>query len=202
MGILRAKRQFEQDPFTDLLFNSLLAFTMLFIITILFLNPPSKTGIIDPKAEFIITVKWDDKSPDDIDVWVQDPKDNIIWFRNPEIGLVHLDRDDRGLENDSLIVDGIEVINSLNQEVVTIRGNVPGQYVVNIHYYDTKTFDQANVEIRAVKVNPTLKVLYYNTLTLKDKGEEKTALRFTIDKDGEVKDINTLFKSIVKVDKL
>lgn len=202
MGILRTKRQFEQDPFTDLLFNSLLAFTLLFLITILFLNPPSKTGIIDPKAEFIITVKWDDESPDDVDVWVQDPKDNVIWFRNPEVGLVHLDRDDRGLENDSLLVDGVEVINPLNQEVVTIRGNVPGQYIVNVHYYNTKTFNQANVEIRAVKVNPTLKVLYYNTLVLKEKGEEKTALRFTIDKNGKVNDINTLFKSIVKVDKL
>lgn len=202
MAILRPKRQFEQDPFTDLLFNSLLAFTLLFLITILFLNPPAKKGIIDPKAEFIITIKWDDASPDDVDVWVQDPKGNVVWFRNPEVGLLHLDRDDRGLDNDMILVDGIEVINPLNQEVVTIRGNVPGQYIVNVHYYNTKTFNQANVEVRAVKVNPQLKVLYYNTIVLKEKGDEKTALRFTIDSNGNVSDVNTLFKSIVRVDKL
>lgn len=202
MSITRSKRQFEQDPFTDLLFNSLLAFTLLFLITILFLNPPAKLGIIDPKAEFIVTVKWDDNSPDDVDTWVQDPKGDIVWFKKPEVGLLHLDRDDRGLAKDSILVDGEEIKNPLNQEVVTIRGNVPGEYVVNVHYYDSKTSKQANVEVRAVKVNPQLKIIYYGTLVLKDKGDEKTALRFTIDKDGNVSNVNTLFKSIVEVDKI
>lgn len=199
---MRSRRDFEQDPFTDLLFNSLLAFTLLFLITIVFLNPPTKDGIVDPKAEFIITVKWDDGSADDIDVWVEDPKGNLVWFRNPEVGLLHLDRDDRGLQNDSILVDGKEVVNPLNQEVVTIRGNVPGQYIVNIHYYDSKTSRQANVEVRAVKVNPHLQVMFYKTIVLKEKGDEKTALRFTINEDGTVENINTLFKSIVRVDKI
>lgn len=202
MGILRNRRQFEEDPFTDLLFNSLLAFTLLFLITILFLNPPAKKGIIDPKAEFIITVKWDDDSPDDVDVWVEDPEGHVVWFRNTEVGLLHLDRDDRGKENDVIIVDGAEIVNPLNQEVVTIRGNVPGQYIVNVHYYRSLTSKQANVEVRAVKVNPQLKVVYYGTLILEEKGDEKTAFRFTIDEDGNVSDVNTLFKSIVRVDKL
>jgi hypothetical protein len=198
MGIRRTKREFEQDPFTDLLFNSLLAFTMLFIVTILFLNPPAKQGIIDPKAEFIITVKWDDNSPNDVDTWVEDPSGNVIWYRNPEVGLLHLDRDDRGMENDSILVNGTEVINPLNQEVVTIRGIVPGQYIVNVHYYQVKTDRQANVEVRAVKVNPRLEVVYYGNLVLTDKGEEKTAVRFTIDREGKVKEVSTLFKSLVK----
>lgn len=196
--IRRAKRDFEQDPFTDLLFNSLLAFTLLFIITILFLNPPAKTGIIDPKAEFIITVKWEDNSPSDIDTWVEDPKGRVVWYRSPEVGLLHLDRDDRGLDNDRILVDGNEIINPLNQEVVTIRGIVPGQYIVNTHYYNTKEKRQVNVEVRVVKVNPKLQVVYYDTLTMEEKGEEQTALRFTIDKEGNVIGKNTLFKSLVK----
>jgi len=200
MSIRRSKRQFEQDPFTDLLFNSLLAFTFLFLITILFLNPPAKKGIIDPKAEFIITIKWDDNSPDDVDTWVEDPSGGVLWFRNPEIGLMHLDRDDRGTSKDSIIVNGVEIINPLNQEVVTIRGNVPGEYIVNVHYYNSKTLRQANVEVRAVKVNPQLEVIFYGTLILEDKGDEKTALRFTIDEDGKINNVNTLFKSIVEVD--
>ncbi|MGB1799955.1 MAG: hypothetical protein ACPHLK_03905 [Gammaproteobacteria bacterium] len=202
MGIRRSKRQFEQDPFTDLLFNSLLAFTLLFLITILFLNPPAKKGIIDPKAEYIITVKWDDNSPDDVDTWVQGPNEGVVWFRNPEVGLIHLDRDDRGLSKDTIVVDGVEITNPLNQEVVTIRGNVPGEYIVNVHYYNSKTLRQANVEVRAVKVNPQLRVLYYGNLVLDKKGEEKTAVRFTVDAAGNVSNVNTLNKSIVEVDKL
>ncbi|MEM6998924.1 MAG: hypothetical protein AAF419_03690 [Pseudomonadota bacterium] len=202
MAIRRSKRQFEQDPFTDLLFNSLLAFTLLFLITILFLNPPAKKGIIDPKAEYIITVKWDDNSPDDVDTWVKGPSEGVVWFRNPEVGLIHLDRDDRGLSKDTILVDGVEITNPLNQEVVTIRGNVPGEYIVNVHYYNSKTLRQANVEVRAIKVNPQLRVLYYGTLVLDKKGEEKTAVRFTVDATGKVSNVNTLNKSIVEVDKL
>lgn len=202
MGIRRAKRQFEQDPFTDLLFNSLLAFTLLFLVTILFLNPPAKKGIIDPKAEFIITVKWDDDSPDDVDTWVRDPKGGVVWFRNPEVGLMHLERDDRGAAKDSIVVDSVEVTNPLNQEVITIRGNVPGEYIVNVHYYNSKTSRQANVEVRGVKVNPELKVIYYGTLVLDKKGDEKTAFRFTIDDKGKVSNVNTLFKSIVEANKI
>lgn len=202
MAILRRKkRDFEQDPFTDLLFNSLLAFTLLFIITIMFLNPPAKTGIIDPKAEFIITVKWEDNSPSDIDTWVEDPKGQVVWYRTPEVGLLHLDRDDRGLDNDRILVDGNEIINPLNQEVVTIRGVVPGQYIVNVHYYDTKEKRQVNVEVRVVRVNPKLEVVYYDTLTMEEKGEEQTAIRFTIDEDGNITNKNTLFKSLVKGEK-
>ncbi len=197
----RKKRDFEQDPFTDLLFNSLLAFTLLFIITIMFLNPPAKTGIIDPKAEFIITVKWEDNSPSDIDTWVEDPKGQVVWYRIPEVGLLHLDRDDRGLDNDRILVDGNEIINPLNQEVVTIRGVVPGQYIVNVHYYDTKEKRQVNVEVRVVRVNPKLEVVYYDTLTMEEKGEEQTAIRFTIDEDGNITNKNTLFKSLVKGEK-
>lgn len=200
MGIRRAKRVHEQDPFTDLLFNSLLAFTLLFIVTILFLNPPAKQGIIDPKAEFIITIKWDDNSLNDVDTWVEGPR-GVVWYRNPEQGLLHLDRDDRGQQNDSILVDGVEVVNPLNQEVVTIRGIVPGQYIVNVNYYEKKTSKQANVEVRMVKVNPQLEVVYYGTLVLEEKGDEKTALRFTIDEAGKVTDVSTLFKSIVKAGK-
>ena len=65
----------------------------------MFMNPEAKSGIIDPKAEYIITVTWEDNSPDDIDTWVEDPEGNVIWFRSPEVDLLHLDRDDRGLIN-------------------------------------------------------------------------------------------------------
>ena len=70
------------DPFTDLLFNALLGFTYLFLIAIMFMNPVAKKGIIDPKAEYIITIGWPDNNPDDIDTWVEDPNGNVIWFRN------------------------------------------------------------------------------------------------------------------------
>ena len=165
----------------------------------MFMNPEAKTGIIDPKAEYIITVSWEDNSPDDIDTWVEDPDGAVIWFRNPEAGLLHLDRDDRGMVNDTIIVNGEELANPLNQEVVTLRGVVKGEYIVNVHYYATETGKPVNVNIRLVKVNPVLEVIYYGTLSLEQKGDEKTAVRFKIGRNGEITNINFLPKSIVSL---
>ena len=185
------------DPFTDLLFNALLGFTYLFLIAIMFMNPVAKKGIIDPKAEYIITIGWPDNNPDDIDTWVEDPNGNVIWFRNREAGLIHLDRDDRGIVNDTIVINGTEIQNPLNQEVVTIRGLVPGEYVVNLHYYATETNKPVSATVKVAKVNPALEIVYYGDTVLDEKGDEKTAVRFVIDKSGRVDQISHIFKSLV-----
>lgn len=179
------------------MFNALLGFTFLFLIAIMFMNPVAKKGIIDPKAEYIITIAWPDNSPDDVDTWVEDPNGNLIWFRNREAGLVHLDRDDRGLVNDTINVNGEEIQNPLNQEVITIRGVVPGEYIVNVHYYATETGLPLPVTVKVSKVNPALEIVYYGDILLEKKGDEKTAVRFVIDKSGKVSQISHINKSLV-----
>lgn len=127
------------DPFTDLLFNILLGFILLFFLAILFINPEEKTGKIDIDAQYVITVSWPDGSTEDIDTWIEDPNGNIVWFRNRSSNLVHLDRDDRGMLNDTLEINGAAVTNPLNQEIAAIRGVVRGEYIVNVHYYESQT---------------------------------------------------------------
>jgi hypothetical protein len=196
---MRVKDRLRSDPFTDLLFNALLGFTFLFLVAIMFMNPEAKTGIIDPKAEYILTITWKDNSPDDVDVYVEDPEGQVLWFRTPEAGLLHLDRDDRGLVNDTITIDGEEVQNPLNQEVVTLRGVVKGEYVVNLHYYASETGKPVDVQVRLAKVNPKLEIVYYGTVNMEKKGDEKTALRFSIGRDGNIFGINFLPKSLVDV---
>ena len=190
------KKRASPDPFTDLLFNALLGFTYLFLIAIMFMNPVAKKGIIDPKAEYIITITWPDNNPDDVDTWVEDPNGNLIWFRNPEAGLVHLDRDDRGNANDTININGKEIQNPLNQEVVTLRGVVPGEYVVNLHYYASETEQPVHATVKVAKVNPSLEIVYYGDVVLSEKGDEETAVRFTIGDSGVVGRINKIQKSI------
>ena len=194
---MRVKDRLRSDPFTDLLFNALLGFTFLFLVAIMFMNPDAKSGIIDPKAEYILTITWEDNSPDDVDVWVEDPEGQIVWFRTPEAGLLHLDRDDRGLVNDTITINGEEVQNPLNQEVVTLRGVVKGEYIVNLHYYASETGKPVDVHIRLAKVNPKLEIVYYGTVNMEKRGDEKTALRFSIGRNGDIFGINFLPKSFV-----
>lgn len=198
MAMLRPRRSDELDPFSDLLFNTLLAFVLLFAVALMAMNPKAKTGVIDAKAEFIITVSWPDLNPNDIDTWVQDPGGNLVWFRSREAGLMHLDRDDRGLANDTLIVNGQRVVNPLNQEVVTIRGFAPGEYTVNAHYYESKDGAPVEVNVSVVKVNPRAEVVFYGNLQLARQGDEVTAARFSVDTQGRVSGVNTLPKKIVE----
>jgi hypothetical protein len=198
MAVLRPRRSDEIDPFSDLLFNTLLIFVMLFAIAIVAMNPKAKTGVIDAKAEFIVTVTWPDMNPNDIDTWVQDPGRNLVWFRQREGGMMHLDRDDRGLANDTLVVNGQQVVNPLNQEVVTVRGFSPGEYTVNVFYYDSKNGEPVPVNVSVVKVNPRAEVVFYGTVNVVRKGDEVTAVRFTVNQEGKVEAVNTLAKTLVE----
>jgi hypothetical protein len=198
MALLRRRRHDELDPFSDLLFNTLLAFVMLFAVALIAMNPKAKTGVIDAKAEFIVTVTWPDNDPNDIDTWVQDPAGNLVWFRAREGGMMHLDRDDRGLANDTLVINGQQVVNPLNQEVVTVRGFAPGEYTVNLHYYETQNGQAVTATVSVVKVNPRAEVVFYGSVDLPRKGDERTAARFTVDRDGAVTAVNTLAKTLVE----
>jgi len=198
MALGRKRREVDVDPFYDMLFNILIAFVFCFIVALLAMNPVAKkAGDIPSKAEFIITVSWPDMNPNDLDTWVQDPAGNVVWFRQREAGLMHLDRDDRGTVGDSLLVNGKEVINPLNQEVVTIRGFAPGEYTVNVQYYETRNREPVEATVSIIKVNPKADVVFYGTVQLPSKGAERTAARFTVDASGNVTDVNTLPKKIV-----
>lgn len=192
------RSHYDQDPFTDLLFNALLGFTLLFMIAITSINPPAKLGDIPAKAEIIVTTTWADGNSDDVDTWVESPDGEVIWYRSPEAGLMHLDRDDRGSENDTMTVNGQTIVNPLNQEVVTVRGLLPGDYVVNVHRYKAVEKAALPVDVSVVKVNPKLEVVYYGTVELPEAGDERTAVRFSVARDGNISGINTLQKKLVR----
>lgn len=200
-------REPEVDPFYDMLFNMLIAFVFCFIIALLAMNPKAlKAGDIPAKAEYIITLSWPDFDPNDLDAWVQGPSGDVVWFRSREGGLMHLDRDDRGASNDTIEVNGRKIVNPLNQEVVTLRGIAPGEYIVNAHYYESKDPDAGDPKlgqpveatVSVVKVNPRAEVVYYGQQRLAKRGDEVTMLRFTVLPDGSVNNINTIPKSLVK----
>ena len=122
-------------PFLDLLFNILIGFVFLFIVSFLLINPIAKRADIEVKAEFLITVFWPDNLEDDVDIYVEDPIGNLVWFKSREPGLMHLDRDDLGKKNDEIVTAAGTILFPENREIVTLRGVIPGEYIINIHMY-------------------------------------------------------------------
>ena len=185
-------------PFTDILFNALLGFSMMVFIAFALINPDAKSGLVDTKAELIITTTWPDDNDDDIDTYVQDPTGNVVWYHSTAKGLVTLDRDDRGNYLDEVTVNGETIHIALNQETVTVRRIVPGEYIINIYKYTDETGAPVPVTVKVEKINPKLTVVYYDTLTLTRKGDEQTAVRFTLDAAGEISEINTRPASLIQ----
>lgn len=185
-------------PFTDILFNALLGFAVMLFIAFALIRPDAKAGDVEVKAEFLISVTWPDNNPDDIDTYVQEPGGNVVWYHSMQKGFVTLDRDDRGNYLDEIEVNGEKLAFPLNQETVTIRRIVPGEYAVNLYHYTNPTEAVVPVTVKIEKINPKLSVIYYETLTLKQKGDEQTAVRFTLDAAGDVSDLNTRQVSLIQ----
>ncbi len=185
-------------PFQDMLFNALLSFTFMFLIAFMLINPSDTEEKTDPKAEFLITAVWPDNHPDDIDLYVQDPQGGTVWYHQKDAGLMHLDRDDRGNFRDKVTVAGNTIENPINQETVTLRGIIPGQYIVNIHQYlATSRDEQVPVSVKVEKLNPTVSLVWYETFLMRGRMEE-TIVRFTLDEKGEVTALSDEFKRLVR----
>ena len=195
---------FEDEPepdfeiFSALLFNSLKAITFMFFISFAMINKPADAGKVDPKAEMLITVSWPDNNTDDVDTYVMDPAGNVVWYNQREAGLMHLDRDDRGMFKDVILFNNKEVSNPLNQEIISFRGLEDGEYIVNIVHYIANGTAPLPVQVKVEKLNPTVKVVYYDTLMLAGTGDEKTAVRFTL-QGQDVLNVNNTPKSLVEL---
>ena len=184
--------------FLDLLFNTLLCFVALFAIALVIVSPEKESKKIDVKAEFIITASWPANMADDIDLYVEDPYGNIVYFKRQEAGLMHLDRDDLGASGDRMNTDYGILEHEDNREVVTIRGTMPGEYVVNVHAYNKRGGLPVPVLVTVDKINP-FRTIVSKTVMLSERGDEKTVCRFTLSSGGNVLSTNELPKSFTQI---
>ena len=190
--------------FTDLLFNILVGFAFLFIIAFLLIKPEAKKKDFDRNAEFVVVLEWDKEAKGDIDLYVEDPLGDKCSFRQTVANFMHLDKDDLGSINDTVInADGTVSTVKINREVITIRGIIAGEYVINAHYYSERDYSnidnrvemgisarkkkskEVTVKVELHKVNPYT-ILWVGEKKFRGKGQEETFVRFRLDKDGEV----------------
>ena len=192
------KRNYHTNmAFLDLLFNTLLCFAALFVLSFILINPSKKENNIKAKADFMITVTWNKDLDDDVDTYVEDPVGNLVAFMRREEGLMHLDRDDLGHRNDTINTPNGPIEYKENREIVTLRGFVPGEYVVNVHMYMKREKAPTEVTIVLEKLNPYMIIMAKNVI-LTTNGQEDTAFRFVVDSEGVVTKVNELKKTLVK----
>ena len=201
---------------TDMLFNILVGFAFLFIVAFLLIKPEAKKEDFERKAEFVVVMEWNHDAPDDVDLYVQDPTGTKVHFRLPITNFMYLDKDDLGFANDIVKnVDGTITKVNINREVVTIRGIIPGEYIINAHYYSARQWEndgrlntnherskpdpgrKLTVKVELHRVNP-YKIWWVGEKTFTHRGQEETFVRFTLDHEGnQVGDFNYIEKDFV-----
>ena len=179
--------------FTDLLFNILVGFAFLFIIAFLLIKPEAKKEDFERRAEFVVVMEWDNEATGDIDLYVEDPTGKQVSFRYHNHNYMHLDKDDLGAMNDTVVnADGSISTVKINREVVTIRGIIKGEYTINGHYYSLRSYNKikpkkpaVTVRVELHKVNP-YSIMWVGEKLFNHRGQEETFLRFRLDKDGNI----------------
>jgi len=163
------------------------------------IRPQIKQADMKNKAEYIITVSWPNENKDDIDTWLEDPLGGQVWFSQREKNFAHLDRDDLGYRNDTVVMaDGSIVTCPRNQELTTIRGFIPGEWILNVHAYNKREEKPTRVTTTIDRINPTFTTVFYKEIILSSQWQEETATRFTMAANGDIMAFDPMFKNLVR----
>ena len=201
MSKYRTNQRYKSTfSFIDLLFNLTLGFVFLLMIAIVLINPISKKKIIDPKTQLVVMMQWPRGDPSDIDLWIKHDKIGMVSFITKDNGSIHLDRDDVGMGNDQVILNGVKMTSQANQEMVSLRQLVPGHYIINIHWYEKHVRSKDDngppalnvipVGLQIIQIDP-YKLVMDVSITLTTPGQEKTVLQFDIDDAGQIDNLTT-----------
>lgn len=197
---MRTKKGYKGTALHDTLLNIALGFICLFILAMLnVINQVKKAGI-ETKAEYVITVSWEKDDPSDVDTWLAQPDGVIIFYRNLHTPLAHLDRDDLGDANDKLTLPTGEVVEfPYNQEILTIRQTVEGEWILNIDLYSKRSTDPSIVTVRIDKLNPAFTTVFLKTFTLSKEHVDMTVTRMTMTRNGNIINWSDLPKKLIKM---
>lgn len=171
------------------------------IATVMIVMPHTKAKPEDgvhPKAEYLVTLAWDDQRDVDLDLWLFH-NDCVIMFRSRECVQMSIDRDSLGFKSNSQRINGKLVV-SPNQEVIAIRAVVPGDYLVAVNYFggaDAATGEsyrplkpdpQSAIDgtVTVMKVNPKVTTVASTKLHFDRMKQSLNAIAFHINEDGSV----------------
>ena len=184
-------------PYTDLMM-CIVGVTAL-IMSALLIRPVSESvKDFHPKAEYLVTLTWDDNKDVDLDLWLTSPSGDVVYYGNKELPNIALDRDSLGKpSNSSKNPDGTVAVSG-NQEIIAIRAIMPGFYVVSVNYYAGRdengqgyALHDARIptpfKIELLKVNPKISVVSSYTGTAASVYQTQNVIAFTVLPDGTIK---------------
>ena len=183
--------------FMTLMFQSMMVI-LFCLLAISQISAKKSDGDMHPKAEYLFMLTWPNDRNVDLDIWVRDPENNVIFYGSREAPNISLDRDSRGqITNRTYLKDGT-VVDSGNKEIVSVRAVIPGDYLIAVSYYDGSDATTGHAyapndpamaidaKVEVDKVNPKLAVTATADVHLTRIKEAVNALHISIAQDGAV----------------
>lgn len=207
-------KQFDfRTAYIDLLLNVLTGIVFIFLLTTLMIQSKKEDEGIKKDAQYVIVAEWPADMDCDVDLWVQDPNGEAVWFNRKDFGIMHLERDDLGFRNDFVKDKGGNIIAEVdkNSETWVLRGVMPGEFYATVHLYSCRVnklsfvplpigyLIDVPVKVELVKLNPNYTVVATEIVNLKKIWQELTAFNFTLDADGSVVSIDRTQHRLVKI---
>lgn len=177
----------------DVFLNALLSFLLLLVLLLFYVHPKKEDAESDKApGSVIVEASWDNARNIDVDMWVQAPGDTPVGYSALAGKVFNLLRDDLGHMNDE---------SGVNLENAYSRGIPEGEYCVNLHLYrhDDKGPIKVKVTVRTkAKTDLPSKQILSTEVELKSNGQEVTAFRFRLRKDGSLVEgsVNHIFKPL------
>lgn len=204
-----------RTAYIDLLLNVLTGIIFLFAITTMMIQAKKQDEGVRKDAQYIITATWDPKVDCDVDLWVQDPNGDYVFFDRKDYGVMHLERDDMGSKNDILRDNNGEIVGILekNEENWVLRGIIPGEFYVSVHLYSCRypnfnpmqalpmsinTPVELPVKVELFRINPKYVSVISETIVLHNIWDEETAFNFVLATDGSVESTNRDIHKLVR----
>jgi hypothetical protein len=164
----------------DMMMLLMLGFVCMIVFLLPHVNPPKENDKAEPPGNVIVAITWPEGDID-IDMWITGPGEKApVGYSNKSGVLFNLLRDDLGRSYDP---------NPLNYENAYSRGIVAGEYIVNLHAYRGVAAPikiHVEISLNTGKPGKGMTPVATTSVTLATNGQEKTALRFRLDKDGKL----------------
>lgn len=201
----------------DVLFILLMSFVALFFLAFIQINKPVKEeSNAKNDNNILITMRW--KTDNDMDLHLRLPDNRRVFYANRDQPPAHLDvdvvawrryrregyspdtshessYDEFGYENhdygeyeqEHRAQDG-EYIIKLNEEIITIRDVLEGEYVVNVHYFNDRGYGNQPIEVEVVVQDiKNKRMIYADKKVISIPRSETHFVKFTVvsDKKGK-----------------
>jgi hypothetical protein len=174
--------QGQDTVFRDVIFLALAGFVAVVLLLLPHLHPPKEAeAAVQSPGNVIVEIRWPDELDADIDLWVEAPGDVPVGYSNKGGTIFNLLRDDLGQRGDTT---------ALNYEISYSRGVSSGEYTINVHLY-RNSGGYASIPVTVsvslkARTNESARRVLATELLLEREGEERTAFRFSLDREGRL----------------